>query len=481
MKDSATTLTFRSFDILFVVVLVMTFACLANAQAGKPIPANSPVTASNANSAGGTTPGTTNENINAPPTGARKRAEKSSPASQEPCPTPNQTPLPSPVVTDAYKEVIEKNGNLSKINKERTVELGDVITVEVSNLKTLLIQQRCTPTGADISQRKNIVLFLDGRPLKNSTAYPPSNTELEPATLKFPLNRTEDTKDVWTYVLGRPRWSSRPTTVSIGLEDSYAVQTEVNGNDKDRLFQLSVIPHGWFAFWTLIFAVLVIGFFMLAIQSDVLRDSAAPSEAGARRPYSLARTQAAWWFFLVIAAYLFIGMITGDFSTTITGTVLGLLGISAGTVVGSAFVDASKSGQTESQRQAFVATAQNQIDAFDAQITSLEATKPMTDPIKAQIKQLQADRDAAQSQLDKLSDKSENFLLDILSDANGVSFHRFQIAAWTLVLGIIFVIQVYKMLAMPIFDGSLLALLGISAGTYLGLKIPEDTVPKKQS
>ena len=34
-------------------------------------------------------------------------------------------------------------------------------------------------------------------------------------------------------------------------------------------------------------------------------------------------------------------------------------------------------------------------------------------------------------------------------------------------------------LAMPTFDSSLLALLGISAGTYLGLKIPEDTVPKK--
>jgi hypothetical protein len=69
--------------------------------------------------------------------------------------------------------------------------------------------------------------------------------------------------------------------------------------------------------------------------------------------------------------------------------------------------------------------------------------------------------------------------VDILSDANGVSFHRFQVAAWTLVLGIIFVIQVYKVLAMPNFDGSLLALLGISAGTYLGLKIPEPTSPTR--
>jgi hypothetical protein len=69
--------------------------------------------------------------------------------------------------------------------------------------------------------------------------------------------------------------------------------------------------------------------------------------------------------------------------------------------------------------------------------------------------------------------------LDILSDANGVSFHRFQVAAWTLVLGIIFLIKVWELLAMPDFNGSLLALLGISAGTYLGLKIPEPTTPTK--
>ena len=76
-----------------------------------------------------------------------------------------------------------------------------------------------------------------------------------------------------------------------------------------------------------------------------------------------------------------------------------------------------------------------------------------------------------------MSRHSHHFLIDILSDANGVNFHRFQIAAWTVVLGIIFVTQVVRELAMPQFDGTLLGLMGISAGTYLGLKIPEDTVP----
>ncbi|HEY9230564.1 MAG TPA: hypothetical protein VIS78_00400, partial [Blastocatellia bacterium] len=63
---------------------------------------------------------------------------------------------------------------------------------------------------------------------------------------------------------------------------------------------------------------------------------------------------------------------------------------------------------------------------------------------------------------------------DIIMDKQGVSFHRFQNAVWTLVLGIIFIVQVYKVLAMPQFSETLLGLMGISAGTFLGLKINEN-------
>lgn len=68
---------------------------------------------------------------------------------------------------------------------------------------------------------------------------------------------------------------------------------------------------------------------------------------------------------------------------------------------------------------------------------------------------------------------SEGFLKDILSDANGISFYRFQIAAWTVVLGIIFVSSVLNVFAMPEFPNELLALMGISSGTYIGFKIPK--------
>jgi len=68
---------------------------------------------------------------------------------------------------------------------------------------------------------------------------------------------------------------------------------------------------------------------------------------------------------------------------------------------------------------------------------------------------------------------SQGLLRDILRDGSGYSFHRFQIFAWTIVLGIIFLSAVYNSLAMPEFSTTLLGLMGISSGTYIGFKFPE--------
>src|SRR4029450_7352532 len=67
----------------------------------------------------------------------------------------------------------------------------------------------------------------------------------------------------------------------------------------------------------------------------------APRRPDGQRPYSLARGQMAFWFFLVIASYFFLWIVTGDMNT-LNSSVLALIGISAGTALGSAFVDAAK-------------------------------------------------------------------------------------------------------------------------------------------
>lgn len=82
---------------------------------------------------------------------------------------------------------------------------------------------------------------------------------------------------------------------------------------------------------------------------------------------------------------------------------------------------------------------------------------------------------AQQAAFRQMSDKVwMRLFADWLSEgsSNKYSFHRFQMLAWTLLLGFVFVIKVSADRAMPEFNAMTLGLLGISAGTYLGFKLP---------
>jgi hypothetical protein len=70
---------------------------------------------------------------------------------------------------------------------------------------------------------------------------------------------------------------------------------------------------------------------------------------------------------------------------------------------------------------------------------------------------------------------------DLLGDEGHISFHRFQIAVWTLVLGVVFVMKLLSELAMPEFSATVLGLMGISSGTYLGFKLPATSVTGAQA
>lgn len=298
----------------------------------------------------------------------------------------------------------------AKPEKTPVVELRREVQLTVEKLPVLLEYERCS------SGRGKLVLYLDGRPLDSAVPYPPSNPA--EGTLKFVLERNGSSRDVWTHLLGKPNFTPREVPVSVGMSTDYPVRSSAR-------VLLRTIPPLWFGVWVLVFLALLGFFLALATRSNVLRDPGPEPTAGRKR-YSLARVQAAWWFFICLAAYLFIGLVTGDYGTTITSTVLTLLGISAGTMVGASTIDSS-------------------------QANAAQAAAPGLPVVSAATR--------------------GSWWLDILSDdGNGVSFHRFQLASWTFVLGIVFVIQVYKALAMPDFDNSLLALMGLSAGTYLGLK-----------
>jgi hypothetical protein len=87
------------------------------------------------------------------------------------------------------------------------------------------------------------------------------------------------------------------------------------------------------------------------------------------------------------------------------------------------------------------------------------------------------DRTAMAASLAEVYPPTQGLLPDLLSDAAGYNIHRLQLLAWTGVLGITFLYEVTRTLGMPELSANLLALTGISNGTYFGFKMQEQQVP----
>jgi len=191
---------------------------------------------------------------------------------------------------------------------------------------------------------------------------------------------------------------------------------------------------------------------------------------------------------LIYASYVVIWLIT-DALNTITPSLLGLMGISAGTALSEALIDSGKINARDDQLQSLTGEKQSleqAIPELQSQVSGQNSKANLTpedtanrDSLNKQLQDSRARLAQITQQIQTLtpsasSGVSRGFLTDILSDSAGYSFHRFQIFAWTIVLGIIFVSSVYNNLTMPEFSTTLLGLMGISSGTYIGFKFPEN-------
>jgi hypothetical protein len=259
---------------------------------------------------------------------------------------------------------------------------------------------------------KSISLYLNG----NDTLTAPWIIDPEAGRLVFRLERNGNNKAVWSALLNKP-YAPRVRTVlaSVGMNGGSPVPAA-----KGAAFKLVVASWGWWASGWLVLLLLMLWWFLyLAGKKDLLRDGPTPA-VGPKQAYSLGRTQMAWWFFLIIVGFVFIWLISGD-QDTITASLLMLMGISSGTALGSRLVD-----------------------------TNGSSTPPPP------------------------SVTHGSWIKDILSDSTGtIVLHRFQVVIWTLVLGIMFVVTVFNSLSMPVFSETLVTLMGISSGTYLGFKLSE--------
>lgn len=346
-------------------------------------------------------------------------------AGQEPSPTAEADATPpqqAPAAAPGQQAPLEVTGVQSLTGKDpNSAKLGDRIAIQVKGLEGWLANsaERC----------ESLVLFLDGMAIRG---VDPDSCDPFSGTVYFQLARTDESTEAWQVLLEEPLEFFRQIRVSLGAEGSLAFPTQV------RKFRLEVLPRDEFVGTLAGLVLLLIAIVYLARRTNLLRDRAPLGlPPGKFAPFSLSRFQLAFWSFLVISAYLSIWMITGELDT-ITGSVLALLGIGAGTALGARLID-----------------------------TGGGATDPTSpDPGKN-----------AAPAADQQPVASKGFLRDVLSDEQGISLYRFQLFIWTLVLGIIFVADVYNHLAMPQFNTTLLGLMGISSGTYLGFKVPENRTP----
>jgi len=413
-------------------------------------------------------------------------------------------PLPEPRVMDVYNE-----GHADKQDsKRRAAGIGNIIVIKVSNLSTLLKKSKCRTIDDKDSTGCNpqpIRLFINGRMIKNITPIsgaPQIDTITKYGELQYRLDRNESNNDAWIDLLGGPKigegeFFKRPVTISVGLENEYPIDVYDDPNDKigNGNFLLVRIQETWFWWCFVGIIVYLIGIILLATKTDLLRDRGINVKAvfseddkkkykydpdkKIKRPYSLGRFQMAFWFTLVVISFLFIWLITGA-SDIITASILGLIGISAGTSLSSAVIDNSKN--QELLRQTIdLKTEKIQLDKdvpdLESQIKATPAPANLGD-LQTQLNIKKARLEVIKPEIDEnmlalKPPESKGFMDDILSDVNGISFHRLQMFVWTWVLGILFIYSVWARLSMPEFSAILLALQGITAGTYLGFKIPE--------
>ncbi|WP_312238544.1 hypothetical protein [Stenotrophomonas sp.] len=317
---------------------------------------------------------------------------------------------------------------------------------------------------------RRLVPFIDGRALPGNS---PEAIDVARGRLLFHLRVNEASRAVWTDLLGAPEGLRRPVTFSVGPVDGSPFDT-VYGDG--RRVMLTVISPVYGGIALLLVVVTLAVFVRLARTTSIIRK---PAE-GRLGPYDLGRFQMAVWFFLIYLSYTAIWLIT-DATDTIHPSLLALLGISAGTALSEAVIDAGGGAPTQDPREtALLEERQQRVresgtrgmwhDAGEG-----DSSDPPARQQAARHRVMQIDRQLHALQNPARDTDSQGLMHDLLSDAQGYRFDRFQIFAFTLILGVIFLSDVYNNLSMPELSPTLLGLMGLSSGTYIGFKLPNRT------
>lgn len=200
-----------------------------------------------------------------------------------------------------------------------------------------------------------------------------------------------------------------------------------------------------------VIVLIIVLFLVLAKYSNILRDEVSDCnefDANAKKiqqahkfrfvnkdsPFSLTKVQFGVWTVIISSTYIYLSLCKGDCADgPINKTALILMGIYAGTAAATAIMDKNEISDSRPRHQ---------------------------------------------------NSPSQGFFIDILSDDNGISMHRFQNFVWTIIAMVVYLYKVAMIgtgCVLPELSDTLLALTGISSATYLVLRSKENDPPIQEA
>jgi hypothetical protein len=289
---------------------------------------------------------------------------------------------------------------------------------------------------SDVKQR--LYLQLGPARLRHLHAEDPLVRQNESGIFRFifPIQDTPEDRDEWNK-LRKIHGELRPISISLAFDSeglTHTLRTKLGSSvdsgssaRPEQQFKFQIYSRFTALAFVVVYLVAILIFLWTAGAPNLLRDPDGPLRDG-KHVFSLSRCQLAWWFFLILAAWGFLWVTTSS-RDTMNQTALILLGIGSATFLSGAIV-----GDVRATRSGL----------------SKETVSPRPKLFQA---------------------KTTAWLYDVLADKDNIGFHRFQLLVWNIVLGIVFLYQTWIDFAMPEFNATLLALLGLSGATFVGMKM----------
>lgn len=349
------------------------------------------------------------------------------------------------------------------------------------------------------------VLYLNGQAVSApSQVQFKEKSEERPRGLEFVLRRPSDDKykAAWAAILGSAAWV-RPMEVSVGTGQN-EVPRLIGSN---TTFDFNLLRTWWLLVAAGLAIAVLVGVLPAALHTAIVRDNVLPQIPWRQRPFSLGNCQMAFWFVLIFVSFVFLWMLLWDYNT-ITEGALTLMGIAAATGLGAAAANTTnadalkKADQTlreagfNSRRDITALVAQLD-DALAKKIDKEQELRRVGNQDVSHAQQLTGELKILDENINKWQTRKSiydtvtvdyvsatydptkgryrysKFLEDLITDRDGdTQLHRVQIVGWTVVLGLVFLVGVYRDVAMPDFSNLLLALMAISGGSYVGFKLP---------